>query len=780
MSDKDDKKEKESEGEEEEESEEEESEEEEKESPDKDKKENSEEDKEEESKKEHTIKDNDSAAVGNKESKDPTTKKDNKEKTLNDTKEKTTKQEIQSPEKNSQNKQKTNTYSSKTNSPKNLLFSKSTTEKKKPSFRLISSADFVPRTPQKNYKNIKGCINCYKSKPKDPLTYSCNHLSCFECLIKDITITQFKNCENKPQSLFRCPCNVGNIIMSYDDLISKLNILNKPIAPRKCREHSETGKKYCRDCELWLCDKCLEIHKVFNENHTLEEKEIPLREICEEHSELTLYYCMTCKCEICSFCISTGGKHREHKYIPFDQFKRLTAEIRKKLKFKNLDECVKNLENIRNKKNNEKKNKIDAFVSKIDDLLTSIKQTKDNYLKQIEDKMKYFNKLIDVMKECYKYFYNLLDNEKQNYFTLNYLNKIVEIIDVTTVYSNFDEIIQATNFIDNFTNKKDHFLYRIETNEMPSPYIIDTSSFDKLKKSAISKFNKNNYKEIKYEKSIKVLLNTIYAITKINDKSIAVASGKDILIIDDINSPEQDTLSGHKQNIKCLELLSENKLVSGSEDKTVKIWDIEKLDCICTITGNYEKIDSIAILNNNTIAVGAFNTVRVFNTENKKELYSLVGHEKSICSLIKVNNNMLISGSYDNLIKVWDLNEQVCNFTLYGHDSAVYTIILLNDGRLASGSGSWDKSLKIWNLENKKCEFTLIGHKREIRALKQMSNGWLLSGSVDKTIKVWNLNRRCCLQTLISHYDVIFSICIVNKEKFVSGGRDQEIIVWRY
>ena len=394
--------------------------------------------------------------------------------------------------------------------------------------------------------------------------------------------------------------------------------------------------------------------------------------------------------------------------------------------------------------------------------------------------MNSFNKVIDVIKGSYKYVYNLLDNEKQNFYTLNYLNKIVEIIDIQTVYTNFDEIIQATNYIDMFTSKKNHFLYRIETNEMPSPYVVDTSSFDRLKKSALSKFNKNNYKEIKYEKSIKVLLNTIYAITKINEKSIAVASGNDILIIKDINTSEQDTLSGHKQNITCLELLSENKLISGSEDKTIKVWDIAKSDCICTITGNYEKIDSIAVLNETTIAAGAYNTIRIFNTENKKELFSLVGHEKSICSLIKISDNLIISGSYDNLIKVWDVNEKVCNFTLYGHDAAVYAIILLNDGRLASGSGSWDKSLKIWNLENRKCEFTLIGHKREIRALKQMSNGWLLSGSVDKTIKVWNLNRRCCIQTLISHFDVIFSICIIDKEKFVSGGRDQEIIIWKY
>ena len=31
----------------------------------------------------------------------------------------------------------------------------------------------------------------------------------------------------------------------------------------------------------------LEIHKIFNESHNLEEKEAPLKEICEAYSEYT-------------------------------------------------------------------------------------------------------------------------------------------------------------------------------------------------------------------------------------------------------------------------------------------------------------------------------------------------------------------------------------------------------------------------------------------------------------------------------------------------------------
>ena len=423
------------------------------------------------------------------------------------------------------------------------------------------------------------------------------------------------------------------------------------------------------------------------------------------------------------------------------------------------------------------------FLDKIEELLNNIRVTKDIYVKEVEEKLKDFNQVLDLVKESYKYYYRLLNNEKQDYYTLDYLNKIVEIIDIQTIYSNVDELIDAAKLVDKFSTKTP-FLYRIYTNEMPSPYTINTYSFNKFKKSVISRYNLANEKQIKYEKKINIILNSVYAITKINNNNgIAVAAGNDILVIEDFNNYDQKnprTMSGHSKNITSLILLNKNKLVSGSEDKTIKIWDIQKYLCISTITGNYERIESLLKINDNTIAAGSQNIIRFFNTDNKKELFTLLGHEKSVCTMIKINDNKIISGGYDNTIKIWDINQKSCEFSLYGHDTTVFVVLLLQDGRLASGSGSRDRALKIWDLENKRCDCTLVGHKREIKCMQQMSNGWLLTGSVDKTIKVWNVKRKCCIQTLVSHFDAIYSLCIIDKETFISGGKDQEIIIWKY
>ena len=104
-------------------------------------------------------------------------------------------------------------------------------------------------------------------------------------------------------------------------------------------------------------DEYIDIHKIFNSSHNLEQKETPLKEICEAHSEYTQYYCLESRKEICFKYVIIGRKHKEYKYIPFSIFKKYFQEIKDKLKFKTFKKCKINLEDIKSKKIRKKKSK---------------------------------------------------------------------------------------------------------------------------------------------------------------------------------------------------------------------------------------------------------------------------------------------------------------------------------------------------------------------------------------------------------------------------------------
>ena len=672
----------------------------------------------------------------------------------------------------------------------------------------IRTSDIYEKKKMNKVENKKKKI-CYKCgieefNEKTSITFSCSHFSCLKCIIKDLILLQFKNIENKDKIKLNCRCLMGvSPIIEFSDLSEKIKDMNdKKVEKQKCKEHEYEGIKYCQDCELWLCEDCINIHSIFNKGHSLIEIGIPLKNKCKIHTkEFTQYFCLKCKEEICPFCLTINGNHREHKSIKFDKFLNLKEEIKSKMIFPTYEDFVKNLEDIREKCNLEKIKKIEKFKEIINNLINKIKIKHDDYIKKINDKIEYLNKAVDLMKNCYKYFYILLSSEKRDFNDLNFLRQITEILDIKTRYYTHKDISNVEKIIENF-NSNDLISYSIENINSLNNFSFNFKKIFRNKifnnnvnlKSMIvqSKYNFNplKYKEIKYEKSIKTYLGAINAFSKINNNQFSVSCGKEILIInyDNNNNNKSDSnqiysissLGSHSKNILCLTLLLENKLASGGEDKLIKIWDIQNKKCIDTISKNFERISSLLSFDKNKLIIGTHNFIKIINIETKEEISTLIGHEKSICSIIKINENKIASCSYDNTIKIWNIYNIESEYTLYGHDSPVFSILLLKDGRLISGSGSWNKSLRIWNLEKKNCEFNLIGHKREVRDIKQLSNGWIISASMDKTIKVWNINKKICIQTLVSHYDIILSLCIIDKNKFVSGGRDQDIIIWKY
>ena len=148
----------------------------------------------------------------------------------------------------------------------------------------------------------------------------------------------------------------------------------------KCKKFPASG--FCRDCRKFVCDKCTEIHQMWEDlaghkivgmNEVLVDatkllptkKQVPR---CKKHSSKKLkIYCNTCSELICSDC--TIGLHKDHNYeLVLDVFPKHKEEIVSSLKpvRENLDKVNLALKvfDTRAKEINDQRESVEADINR--------------------------------------------------------------------------------------------------------------------------------------------------------------------------------------------------------------------------------------------------------------------------------------------------------------------------------------------------------------------------------------------------------------------------------
>jgi WD40 repeat protein len=254
----------------------------------------------------------------------------------------------------------------------------------------------------------------------------------------------------------------------------------------------------------------------------------------------------------------------------------------------------------------------------------------------------------------------------------------------------------------------------------------------------------------------------------------------------DDGSNKVKTLEGHRGVIDSIAITPDGKkIVSGSQDNTIRVWDLESGSQIKKL-GNpdwiYQRVvtpfDSIAITPDGKKIVSAGggtqdNTIRVWDLESGSQIKKLEGHERIVDAIaITPDGKKIVSGARDRTIRVWDLeNDDGSNKvkTLEGHMDGVSTVAITPDCKRAV-SGSKDNTIRVWDLENDGNEIKkLEGHEGGITSIAITPDGKnIVSGSFDGTIKVWNLTGRTDIVSTFYADGEMWS-CAANGKLIVAG-----------
>jgi WD40 repeat protein/pSer/pThr/pTyr-binding forkhead associated (FHA) protein len=258
---------------------------------------------------------------------------------------------------------------------------------------------------------------------------------------------------------------------------------------------------------------------------------------------------------------------------------------------------------------------------------------------------------------------------------------------------------------------------------------------------------------------------------------------------------ESATFAGQTEFVNSLCLSEDNRFaLSGSNDNTLKLWEVDTGRCLRTFAGHTNYVTSVCLSADSRFALSGSNdnTLKLWEVDTGRCLRTFAGHTNYVTSVcLSADSRFALSGSWDKSLKLWEVATGRCLRTFEGHTDYVGSVCLSGDNRFAlSGGGNiffpFDKTLKLWEVATGRCLRTFAGHISAVLSVcLSGDNRFALSGGGhtynghDKTLKLWEVATGRCLRTFEGHTDSVKSVCLSADSRFaLSGSTDRTMKLW--
>jgi len=257
------------------------------------------------------------------------------------------------------------------------------------------------------------------------------------------------------------------------------------------------------------------------------------------------------------------------------------------------------------------------------------------------------------------------------------------------------------------------------------------------------------------------------------------------------------TLVGHEHFVASVEVIPPANsfipgmicIASGSNDKLIIIWDLETGKPALSLIGHSDTVCCLAFSKDGNLVSGSWDkTIRIWN--GSTSIAELKGHSLAVWAVLSLDNGDIVSGAADKSIKIW--RNKTCLNTLSKHTDVVRSLSILPNIGFASCAN--DGLIYTWT-NSGECLQELNGHSSFIYSISTLkplvssnnsnststssssSSGALelISGSEDRTVRVWRSN---VTEQSIMHPGSVWDVSALPNGDFISACSDGVARVW--
>jgi pleiotropic regulator 1 len=234
-------------------------------------------------------------------------------------------------------------------------------------------------------------------------------------------------------------------------------------------------------------------------------------------------------------------------------------------------------------------------------------------------------------------------------------------------------------------------------------------------------------------------------------------------------------IAGHQGWVRSIAVEPENKwFATGSNDNTIKVWDLASGQLKLTLTGHVMSVRDIAISERHPymFSCSEDKTVKCWDLEKNKVVRDYYGHLSGVYSMdLHPTLDVLVTGSRDSTVRVWDMRTTQGIFVLSGHKQPITNVKCQSvDPQIISTSN--DKTVRLWDLCAGKTQTVLTHHKKSIRALTLHPEEWTFATGSPDAIKQWKFPEGTFMHDFVPHHNAIVNTLSVNQDNVLFSGGD--------